>query len=266
MTCNSHWPEIQAELKPGQTAQDRPDVVARVFKLKKDQLMQDIKSGGVLGKVVAHMHVVEFQKRGLPHVHILIILADQDRTLTSELVDSIVVAEIPPDPEDTDDPSEAAERRRLREIVLKNMIHGPCGATNPRSPCMENGRCTKNYPKSFLRETIVDPDNNYATYRRRAPEDGGFQVVCPKTNTVIDNRSVVPYCPFLTMRFNCHINVEICTSPKAAKYLYKYVTKGSDRAMVRTVLEEQAGTARDEISEDTTEDTETDWEEIMVQK
>ena len=246
MTCNPRWPEIQAQLKEGQSAQDRPDIVARVFKLKKDQLMQDIKSGGVLGKVVAHMHVVEFQKRGLPHAHILIILADQDRSITPDFVDSIISAEIPPDPEDTDDPSEAAERKHLRDIVLANMIHGPCGSDNPNSSCMENGRCTKNYPKDSQKHTTVDPDSHYATYRRRAPEDGGLQVLCPKTKKLIDNRSVVPYCPFLTKRFGCHINFEFCTSPKAAKYLYKYVTKGSDRAMVVTVLE---GQPRDEISE-----------------
>ena len=29
MTCNPHWPEIKAELKHGQSAQDRPDIVAR---------------------------------------------------------------------------------------------------------------------------------------------------------------------------------------------------------------------------------------------
>ena len=249
MTCNPKWPEIQAQLQQGQTAQDRPDIVARVFKLKKDQLMQDIKSGGVLGKVVAHMHVVEFQKRGLPHAHILIILADQDRDITPEFVDSIVVAEIPPDPEESDDPIEAADRRHLRDIVLANMIHGPCGAANPNCSCMENGRCTKNYPKDFQKKTTVDPDSHYATYRRRAPEDGGQQVLCPKTNQVIDNRSVVPYCPFLTKRFGCHVNFEFCTSPKAAKYLYKYVTKGSDRAMVVTVVEGQSGQQRDEISE-----------------
>ena len=85
------------------------------------------------------------------------------------------------------------------------MIHGPCGAANPRSPCMENGVCTKKYPKDFQKETIVDPDNNYATYRRRAPKDGGIEVVCPRSKTVIDNRFVVPYCPFLTLRYNCHI-------------------------------------------------------------
>merc|ERR1712082_453971 len=59
MTCNPHWPEIEGQLKPGQTAQDRPDLVARVFKLKFDQLMNDLIKGEVLGKVVAYMHVIE---------------------------------------------------------------------------------------------------------------------------------------------------------------------------------------------------------------
>ena len=70
MTCNPHWPEIQDHLREGQSAQDRPDVVARVFKQKKDQLMHDLKFGNLFGQVVAHMHVIELQKRGLPHMHI----------------------------------------------------------------------------------------------------------------------------------------------------------------------------------------------------
>ena len=87
MTCNSRWPEITDNLEVGQTAQDRPDLVARVFKQKKDQLMNDLIHGQILGKVVAHMNVIEFQKRGLPHVHILIILASDDRSTTPEDVD-----------------------------------------------------------------------------------------------------------------------------------------------------------------------------------
>ena len=50
---------------------------------------------------------------------------------------------------------------------------------------------------------------------------------------VLDNQWIVPYSPYLSIRYNCHINVEVCLSPMAAKYLYKYVFKGDDRAMVR---------------------------------
>jgi hypothetical protein len=34
------------------------------------------------------------------------------------------------------------------------------------------------------------------------------------------------------MRYNCHINVEVCRSIKCAKYLYKYVFKGHNRVSV----------------------------------
>ena len=46
----------------------------------------------------------------------------------------------------------------------------------------------------------------------------------------LDNRWVVPYNPGLLMTYNCHINVEACSSIKACKYLFKYVHKGHDRA------------------------------------
>jgi hypothetical protein len=46
----------------------------------------------------------------------------------------------------------------------------------------------------------------------------------------LDNRWVVPYNPGLLMRYNCHINVEACSSIKAVKYLFKYIYKGHDRA------------------------------------
>lgn len=44
----------------------------------------------------------------------------------------------------------------------------------------------------------------------------------------LDNRWVVPYNPTLLMQYNCHINVEVCSSIKSVKYLYKYVYKGHD--------------------------------------
>jgi len=41
------------------------------------------------------------------------------------------------------------------------------------------------------------------------------------------------------MRYKCHINVEICSSIIAVKYLYKYVYKGHDRAL--GVVQPEAG-------------------------
>jgi hypothetical protein len=48
---------------------------------------------------------------------------------------------------------------------------------------------------------------------------------------IFDNRWVVPYNPYLTMPYQCHINVEVCSSITTVKYLYKYVYKGHDRAL-----------------------------------
>ena len=239
MTTNPNWPEIEQHLLEGQSAQDRPDIVARVFHLKYKQLMNDLVAGGLFGQAAAHMMVIEFQKRGLPHAHILLILANHDRMVNSELVDSLVKAELPPDPETAATELQKKELKRLENIVLGNMTHGPC---NER--CLDNGRCTKGFPKPFQKETVVNSESFYATYRRRSPEDGGRTV--NKGRRIIDNSWVVPYNPYLSLRYDCHINIEVCTSVKAAKYLNKYTTKGNDRARVGTHIE---GEPIDEIKE-----------------
>ena len=83
MTCNPCWDEIKQELPAGAIAQDRPDITSRVFKLKKDQLIQDLKAGNVLGKVASIIYTIEYQKRGLPHCHILLTLANESKILAS---------------------------------------------------------------------------------------------------------------------------------------------------------------------------------------
>lgn len=64
MTTNPDWREIQENLRDGETPLDRPDIVGRVFKLKKDQLIRDIEKEMVFGKCAARIHTIEFQKRG----------------------------------------------------------------------------------------------------------------------------------------------------------------------------------------------------------
>jgi len=131
MTCNPYWPEITSQLLHDQTPQDRPDLTARVFHAKLDALKKDLYQNGVLGRVIGRIHVIEFQKRGLPHAHILLILHPEDKLQTPEDFDRVVRAELP----------DAQEEPRLFEVVRRHMMHGPCGPFNPRAPCMENGVC-----------------------------------------------------------------------------------------------------------------------------
>ena len=92
MTCNPKWEEIARELKPGETPNDRPDLISRVFRIKKDALLDELQNKGIFGRAVACVHVIEFQKRGLPHAHILLILAHEDKPRTAEDIDRMVSA------------------------------------------------------------------------------------------------------------------------------------------------------------------------------
>ena len=116
-------------------------MVARVFKMKKDQLIDDIMKGNVFGVVPAKLWVIKFQKRGLPHAHILIILRGADRLTTAAQVDETICAELPPHPDEATTEDQREQLERLNKIVLTNMIHGPCGKLNKNSPCMVDGKC-----------------------------------------------------------------------------------------------------------------------------
>ncbi|XP_072069493.1 uncharacterized protein [Arachis hypogaea] len=143
MTCNPSWSEIASELSPTQTPHDRPDLTTRIFKAKFEQLKEDVITNGVLKKVKSYIYVTEFQKRGLSHVYMLLILGNNDKLSDPDQYDSLVRAKIP---------CKEAEPH-LHEAVLRHMVHGPCGTLNQSSPCMKNGQCKRNYPKEFVAKT-----------------------------------------------------------------------------------------------------------------
>lgn len=160
------------------------------------------------------MYTIEFQKRGLPHAHILLILHPEDAPSTTDDYDRLVCAELP-------DPEGDANEVVLHSRVLRFMVHGPCGAVNPRCPCMEDDKCSKRYPKAFREQTSADREG-YPEYRRR--EGRTVQFKCKMGTFTLDNRWVIPYNRAFLLKFNCHINVEVCST---VKYIHKYIYKVS---------------------------------------
>ncbi|XP_071727416.1 uncharacterized protein [Rutidosis leptorrhynchoides] len=217
-TSNPKWPEIEGMLCfiEGQRAPDRPEIVARIFKQKLDNLMNDIMKGNIFGTCEAGIHIIEFQKRGLPHVHILIWLTRAYKCKTPEDINDLILAEIP---------NEAHDPKGYK-AVTEYMLHGPCDRKHKDAPCMIDSQCSKHFPKPYYAETTIDEDG-YANYRRR---NNGVNVT--KGKSTLDNSFVVPYNRYLLIRYNAHINVEWCNRSRAIKYLFKYLNKGPDRATI----------------------------------
>jgi hypothetical protein len=119
--------------------------------------------------------------------------------------------------------------------IISCMVHGPCGLDFLNAQCMEHGKCKKRDPRSFSEKMQCDV-NGYSEYWCRQTRI----FVDPKTQRMVDNRWIVPYNLHLATKYHTHINVEICLSISAIKYLYKYVYKGLDRAT--TVVKRWADT------------------------
>lgn len=208
-TCNSDWPEIQSQLRPGQNFTDVPVVVCRVFKQKLSRLMATLrKMFSNAGRPVYSITCIEFQKRGLPHAHILLKYARE--CLRPQDIDQVISARLPTDPTDA-------------ELVRKFMVHQshPEGIINnippddqhPLKYCerwKDGARvCRFGYPKPITPETTID-GNGRVQYVRLHKHD----------------ENIVPYCLPLLRKFKCHMNVEIGGSGQLFQYLFKYIHKG----------------------------------------
>ncbi|GJY85469.1 ATP-dependent DNA helicase PIF1-like protein [Tanacetum coccineum] len=162
------------------------------------------------------VYVIEFQKRGLPHAHILLWLEEYYRCKAATNIDDIISAELP---------SPIADPARYK-AVSDYMLHRPCGKDNRAASCNIEGKCSKHFPKPFYAEIVIDQDE-YLIYRRRDDK-----VCVKKGNFTFDNKHVVPHNRYLLLKYQAHINVEWCNRSKAIKYLFKYLNKGPDRATI----------------------------------
>ncbi|KAK1378545.1 hypothetical protein POM88_025289 [Heracleum sosnowskyi] len=140
-----------------------PDVLARVFKIKLDLLLEDLIDNHVLGKLIGVAYTIEFQKR------------------------------------------------------------------------------------EFTNETTID-SNDYLVYKRR-DDKRTIQL----KDVSIDNTFIVPYNRGLIVKYQAHINIEWCNQGQLIKYMFKYVTKGPDKATLAIEKANDANSVKPESNTTTNE-------------
>lgn len=112
MICNTQWPRVKQALLSGQSITNSLDLAARFFVIKLRVLVFVI-AEQIFRELKAYFHVLEFPKRGLPHVHYTFFLTSESKPhlLQYPYVDTIRCAEI-----------SSAENRILRQVVFKHNI------------------------------------------------------------------------------------------------------------------------------------------------
>ena len=200
-TCNADWPEIQSQLLPGHTWRDEPFVVIRVFKAKVTQFIKSFtnmfpNSGGLQYLIER----IEFQKRGLPHAHML--FKFKENLLHPDDIDRVVSAEMP---ENVDDAS----------LIQKFMLHHHPSENRPKSSYCQtiiNGErhCRFHYPHPITPQTTVDTQGQVSYHRRKEQDHMVVEHILP-----------------LIRVFQCHINVQIASTSHIFQYLFKYINKGA---------------------------------------
>ncbi|KAL1447196.1 hypothetical protein WDU94_005473 [Cyamophila willieti] len=217
-TYSAKWDEHKAS--SGRDGRVDPPTVCRIFKIKLLELLRDLRSGALFGKTAYLVYVIEMQMRGLPHAHIVFKI-EGDGPVQAHEIDSVVWAFIP---------SADIADGRLRKLVLQHMIHGPCG-TEHRTDFLcwdqEKGICTKFYPRPDVMTTHVD-HRGFVQYRRDLNNKAQMNISRGRVPVFkeVDDGWVVPYNPTLLLKYEAHINLEIASTRRVIKYLFKYLMKG----------------------------------------
>ncbi|XP_054272896.1 uncharacterized protein LOC128993160 [Macrosteles quadrilineatus] len=221
-TYSATWEENKKAC-PRNSGRSDPSTACRVFYIKLLELLRDLRSGAMFGRSIYIVHVIEMQMRGLPHAHIVFKI-DGDGPVQASDIDSLIRADIP-------SPEEAGGR--LRALVLRHMIHGPCGTDHRTDfPCWDTakGSCSKFFPKPPCESTHVD-ERGFVKYRRDYGNEGS--ITSRNKSIPVHDGWVVPYNAALLLKYEAHINLEVASTRRVIKYLFKYLMKGGSLQNVK---------------------------------
>jgi hypothetical protein len=213
LTANPKWPEIVSELLPGQNASDRPDVVCRVFKNRLTKLRDEMDK--VFGKTRYSIRVIEFQKRGLPHVHMADALTHVPHSAAE--LDKVLSARVP------------AAHGPLRDAVLAHMLHSHRPGAYHRCGWSASGKkCKYGYPKPLRDESVFTEDGKHALSSHMFAHIEHLSGTFEPARLTEQDRWVVLHCPIILVAWSAHANTEYGGSWSLPVYLFKYFYKGPD--------------------------------------
>jgi hypothetical protein len=187
-----------------------------VFKIKLKELINDIHKKHILGRTITRIYVIEFQKCGLPHAHIVIFFAKDYKLHMVEDVDRVINAQL----------SNPETNKLAHETVVRCMMHDPCGVTFPNAPCMEDGKCKKQHPCKFQFETMTNV-NEYPIYRCR-----NTRCTILVHDVELDNHWVVLHNVYLLTNMMRTSTLRFATTFVQSSICSSMFTKGHDHAII----------------------------------
>ena len=226
LTCNPYWPEIMEQLLPGQTAFDRGDIVCQVFYRKLQAILKNMRSGKYFKvnnssqeyhKIQFEVRVIEYQRRGLPHAHLVFKFQDnfmpryEDKPALAVWIDQHICAVYPSLMTDQEplETGETFEKDAIyADIVRSHMLH-KCFPESNGGCKNENNVCSKGYDTNIITNITTFDQRGFPQYRR----------------PTVKSLHVVPHQRELLKDWNGHANVEFAGSTYTVIYLYKYLFK-----------------------------------------
>ncbi|GJV32022.1 actin-binding, cofilin/tropomyosin type protein [Tanacetum coccineum] len=145
-------------------------------------------------------------------------IQDEDKLSSPEKIDNFLSVGLPSKDDDTIG----------FEAVRSHMMHEPFGSYASDSSCMDKHECMKGFPKSCCASTYISAEG----WPHYARPNNGREANVGSRNIMLDNLYVVPHNMDLLAKYDCYINVEWCNQGSLVKYLFSYITKGSDQSTV----------------------------------
>ena len=207
------------------------DLHARAFASKLRRLENELLEGLLTGEVADLLRSIEYQRLGIPHAHILLMLG---RALTVEDIDRVCTVEIPD--------ISTEEGSRLWETMKREGLIHLCDPNVCKGRADQSGvGCTKRCLNEPAERTYITVCGRVV--HKCIPRENGGRCCSVKyvgsnkdmqgKEYVVDSRRVMPYNPFLVKRYQMHICVKVMSFNIKPDYSIKYPLKGHGLAHVQ---------------------------------